>query len=275
MRTFMVLMMAAAVASLCVVGSCFAGANAGAAARIYWQDGTGPGLDSAEASGGTPQLVIVAKGLSLFRGADVRLLIVPCGGGQLPAAWQGNGTGGCNDGYWTFYVGGPGGFYPNAFTVSPAVPNVAISSNQEYYNQPVCGVTSSSVGILWLHAEGSAGVARDPNLDYALWAIKFDLRGVAMGGSVSCAGDLSDPSGPKGVQFFACNGYPCGSPSHPASVALIDGSGAVDYVQALGLYSEVAWRPPLVCVAAPAFDGCLQSDPAEQSTWGKLKSLYK
>jgi hypothetical protein len=250
-----------------------AGANAGAYARMYWQTGTAEGSDSAIAFSGTPQLLVTVKGVTDVRGADIGIVMGPCVSPLLPGAWLGNGTGGCNDGNWTFYVGGPGGVYPDYFAAAPAVQGIVVTSNQEHSWPGQCGSPTEGTGYLWMHVDGSAGALRDPDLEYAIWAIKFDVRETALGGPESCAGDLSDPGGAQGLYFGVCNLFPCSGPMYGAYVAIIDGTGAVDYAPVAGPHSLLYWRRSPSCV--PASRCQAGTFAAKPGTWGRVRRMYR
>ena len=251
-----------------------AGQNAGAVAHLYWQEGTAAALDSPRVTTGTPQLLVTAKGIHSLRGGDVQLLLLPCAGGEFKGAWQGNGTGGCNDGNWSFYVGGPGGAYESLFGASPTLEGLTISSNQEYYKTTACGHNTNFDAVLWLHGEGPSGVARDSTVEYGIWAIKFDLRDTSLGGPASCPGDLSDPAGAQGVFFWPCNAYPCGGGPNGTVIAVLDGNGSVDYLPVVGQVGSLYWNSPHPCGPPLGSDLC-PTTGIEAASWGQLRSLYR
>jgi len=173
-------------------------------------------------------------------------------------------------------VGGPGGFYPNAFSTGPAIPDLVVSRNQEYFGPSACGLPTNQIGYLWFHAEGSAGAARNPDVAYGLWAIKFDVRGTALGGPTECAGDLGDPSGPQGLFFTPCEVSPCGGHDMLwGPLALIDGDGNIDYA-GFNANSTLYRRSNAEC--GPPLGGSLcegPTVPTKPTTWGRLKDLYR
>ena len=251
-------------------GSAAAGLNASATAALYWQDAQTGALASTQGTGvGTPQLVVTVKGVSSFRGADVQLLVSGQSGGAVPAAWQCQ-SGGCNESGVSFYIGGHGGL-PNAFTSAPAVPGVAVSQNEELYATGTCA-TPHNFGLLWLTAAGAAGGARNPATEYAVWAVKFDLRGTAGGGPSDCDGDYLHT--PMGVCIVANERIPCNDIQRGSVMAVLDGNDAIDYAPFAYSKAYLEWWQFCTCYYGYMYDpNC--SVPVKPNTWGALRRLYR
>ncbi len=238
-----------------------AGLNAGGVARLRWV-GTGGLGDSNRASfGGRPKLVVTVQGVSSFQGADVQILASAVDGNALPDAWLGNGTGGCNDGNFTFALGGSGVAYPNIFNTAPAVGPVVASQNGESYNQGGCA-NPPGLGLFWLSAAGPAGKARNPAVEYAVWSVAFDLRGVAQGGPVDCSGDLSDPAGTRPILLTSNFRIPCNGPHQGLGIEVLDANLQTDFLPFVDGTGLLGWEtdsipthpdltPPVVTVVHP------------------------
>ncbi len=257
-----------AVAAISCLAATFAsaGLNANATANLYWQNGTAAGLAARNSTLGTPQLAVTATGLVNFRGADVQLVIGALDGSQhLADAWLGNGTGGCNDGNWTFYAGGRGGAYPNAFTTSPAVSGVATSQNQEYYAVAGNCITVYGTGLLWFSSAGAVGASRTSTTQYGIWAIKFDLV------SMFCAGDINDPT-PFGVCINPFKRSPCTDVQRPEYMTLLDGNLQKDFIPFNTNAQYLTWFP---ANATGSLANCPGVTPAASKSWGQLKNLYR
>ena len=255
------------------VATATAGLNSGAVARIYWQAGsTGAALSGPDNSSGTCQLVVTAKGLTNFRGADVQLVVSALDGGAMPAAWQGQ-TGGCAEGFINCYVGGRGGsLFPNAFTTAPAVQGTFAPQNEELYNYPgnPC-ITPHGIALLFLSAAGAYGETRSPSIEYALWAVSFDLANSVdpVDGVTPCGGGVSDPSGPRGVCINPNERIPCNETQRGAVVQVLDGNLDLDYP------AFVAGRVYLTWSGGSLAGACPSVTSSKTSTWGSLKKLYK
>ncbi len=251
-------------------GHAHAGLNANALAKMMWQVGTAAGLPARNSTIGTPQLVVVVSGVSSFRGADVQISMGALDGSKFLAdAWQGNGTGGCNDGAWTFYLGGTGGAYPNIVTTSPPLNNGLVAvQNGELYNTGTC-LTPCGTGLLWLQFAAGSGVTRDPATTYGVWAIKFDL-------TTPCAGGLNDPT-PFGVCLTPYQRSPC-QDAHPADfMTLVDANAVQDDILFSAGFVYLTWLPAngtgniMNCPGA----AICYTFPAPGRTWGTLRKLYR
>lgn len=252
-----------------------AGMNASAIARLAWEDSSGHRSDSTTTLGGLPRLVLTVKGLRNIKAVDVQLFIEPCGHGDVPAAWYGNGTGGCNDGKWTFLTGGDGTAYTNLFTTAPAVPNVSVSSSQEYVDTRECG-SPTKTGFLWLAADGTGGAVRDTAVEYGLWTIEFDVRGSSMGGTTDCAGDLSSGA-TEGVLVAACSRYPCSSSQYIGNaLVVVDSTGSADHIPVI-IGSGVGYLKWYEegCLPWPGEGLCNLYDSVKDATWGRLRRIYR
>ena len=284
-------------AILCVASSTsHAGLNAGARAHLYWQIGGGIGLDSRCTISYQPQLVVTVTGLQNFRGASVSFLTMPSNFyaqlnpvvyASYPAAWDMTSTG-CAADNMQIIRGGVGGAYLNAYSTSPAVPGVATGQENMYDGStfPLCfGTLHGSQKLIWFDAVGTAGKARDPNVEYAVCAMRFDLRGTTYGGTTDCQGDLSHGAIPVTIRPYLseyCTGGP-GAPSGPY-LMLLDANNAVDFVpfdmtSASGLgwlalyYGDNCDQPnPPYCI--PMITSCSQTS-VKTRTWGEMRRLYR
>lgn len=238
-----------------------AGLNSGAVARLRWVAPGGVGDPNRASFGGRPKLVVTVQGVSSFQGADVQILASAVDGLALPDAWLGNGTGGCNEGNFTFSVGGSGVAYPNIFTAAPAVGPVLASQNGESYNQGGCA-NPPGRGLFWISAAGPAGKARNPAVEYAVWSVALDLRGTAQGGPVDCEGDLGDPSGPRPVVLTANFRIPCNGAHQGLGIEVLDANLQTDFLPFVDGTGLLGWEtdsipavpdllPPVVTVVHP------------------------
>src|SRR5512140_2084129 len=77
MRNLVRALLCTAVLGVALAPAAGAGQNAGGSARIYWLESTGAtaGLAARDASGPVVQGLVVATGLTNFRGADVQLVL--------------------------------------------------------------------------------------------------------------------------------------------------------------------------------------------------------
>ncbi len=264
---------AVALAGLLLLASCaatsrgMAGLNARGVARLYWQGSNGRGLDAHVASTGLPTLLLTVFDVQSIKAVDLQLVIVPCDGGNISPAWEGNGSGGCNDAAWQFLGGGPGTYYPSLIS---GVPSLAVSHNEETVGAGGCGLASHGA-TLWYSAAGSAAARRDTTLEYCAWSAALDLRGLANGQAHSCTGDLGDLNGAQTVLITACSHYPCGE-SHGASVAVVDANGAIDYLPLAS--APLVWGTTN-CVLPQGFDPCTGSSAVRAASWGALRRLYE
>jgi len=239
-----------------------AGLNAGATAQLYWQVGNGPASASNVTSSSTPQLLVTLKGLRSIWGADVQLLITGCTG-AVPPAWQFQ-SGGCNDGYATFYVGGRGGTYPSAFSASPPVQGLIWSQNNEYFNAPNC-LTPHGTAMLWLSAAGAGGQPRDPGVEYGIWAVYFDLT------QTTCAGGPADPGGAAPIGIVPNYRAPCNDVLRGSVMAVLDADGVIDYVPFPMIPGgSLLWDISDFCACYPGF-----CDPVKTQSWGNLRRMYR
>jgi len=250
-------------ASLARPGNPSAGLNPLATAQMYWQAGGGPGQPSRFSSDPTPQLVVTLKGVSNFRGVDVQLLVYSMSGSSVPPAWQGQ-AGGCNDSGVHFYIGGVGGAYENIFSTAPAVPSQVTSQNEEVFDPGDCKAPPG-MALLWLCTAGAAGVPRDPSTEYAVWAIRFDLRGRAGGGPTDCEGDVRHS--PAGICVLPNFAVPCVGARRGQVLAVLDGNLQIDYPPFASGFSALEWWQ--MCNCTPT--GC--HSPLTLGTWGRLQRL--
>jgi hypothetical protein len=248
-----------------------AGLNTGAVAKMYWQTGsTGAAIAARDNTNGTCQLVVTCKGLTNFAGADVQLLINALDKSGPPPAWQGQ-SGGCAEGFITGYPGGRGGtIFRNAYTTAPAVPGPLASQNGEFYNTGDCK-TPHNVALLWLSDAGGAGVARTSTLEYAIWAIAFDLANSVdpVDGVTPCGGGASDPNGVIGVCIAANFRLPCTDPQQGQAIETLDGNFAVDFPQFVPSFGFLTWN------SGAQGSECPNATPVLHTTWGQLKKAYK
>ncbi len=266
----MLLILAGAALSVALITSlAAAGLNAGSTAKLYWQNGTTTALTARNSTIGTPQLLVTFIGINNFRGADVQISINALDYSGVPPAWQGNGTGGCNDGNWTFYAGGRNGatstLYPNIFTTSPAVTGIATSQNQEYYNVPNNCITAHGTALLWLSSAGAIGVARVPTTEYGVWAIKFDVSG-----TVPCDGDINSP---VGMCFNPFKRSPCTDVQRDSACTVLDGNLQKDFPMFVPGFIWLTWEGD-VTPQYPS-SNCPAVTPAPAKSWGELKRLYR
>lgn len=246
-----------------------AGLNPSASAQMYWQTGTnGAGRGQRDDTTSTPQLVVTVTGVNNIRGADVQIHYWPLRHDlPMPSAWQFQ-SGGCAAGAAQFLIGGPGGFYPNLFTSSPPVTALATTQDVALFATGDC-LTPHGSGLLWLSTLGSLGRERSPLVEYAVWAISFDLRPISSGGVANCAGGPSDPSGPVGICLHADHRVPCNDPQREGVLELFDGSATIDVVPFVAGRSVLTWH------AGGVGTQCESETPAPRTTWGRLKSAYR
>jgi hypothetical protein len=245
-----------------------AGMNSGGLAHLYWQTGTaGFGKIERDDTTRTPQLVVTLTGINNFRGADIQIYYWALNDSRtVPAAWQFQ-LGGCAAAAAQFTVGGFGGSYPNIFTTSPAVPQVAVLQNEAIYNTADC-VTPHGSGLLWLQAAGTAGVARNSTAEYAAWAIRFDLGAPDGSTGHSCAGGYFDPSG-GGICLYPTWRLPCGNALRVGVAGILDGNLDEDFLPFETGRLQLTWR------AGSRLDGCYNQTPARNRTWGLIRRLYQ
>jgi hypothetical protein len=264
MTKFLKITAAVALVSVAAASFASAGLNSAATAQMYWQTGsTGAAIAARDNVAAQCQLVVTAKGLTNFAGCDVQLLINALDGGAVPASWQGQ-QGGCAEGFITGYPGGRGGtIFRNAFTTAPAVPGPLASQNGEFYNTGDCK-TPHGVALLWLSDAGGAGVARTNTLEYALWAVNFDLLN-----SVDPVDGVTPCDDGRGVCINPNLRLPCSDSQRGAVVETLDGNFNVDFP------AFVAGKTFLTHGAGAAGGSCPGVTSSKTSTWGTLKKLYK
>jgi hypothetical protein len=258
---FKALKIATAAAAIVVLAASVsnAGLNAGGTAQLYWQHGTAAPIAARDETVLTPQLLVTAKGLNNFRGADVQLL-VNGSNGTLPLDWDYSSTG-CNGGNATFYVGGRINA-SNAFTVTPAVSGVVATQDGMVYDPAgaisPC-ITPHGVALLWLSAAGANGAARTAATEYGIWAIKFDL---------ATNQGACDPNGPLGLCINPNERIPCGDLQRGAVIAVVDGNTAIDYLPFASGKIYLTW-------SAAGATWCPGVTPTTKTSWGSLKKIYR
>ena len=231
------------------VESSAAGPNAGAAARLYWQHGTGSGLAGRNSTDTLPQVVVTVSNLKRFKGAEVQLNIrglcvhgVPLDTSRVrwtPDAWRGD-PGGCATGAVSYFGGGRGGaIYPNVFN---SVPGVAQSGTGMYYQafDHPC-LTDDSLETVWFSGAGDSTVVMDSTKQYAVFAFQIDLTGSNSLAGTSCNGDMADSLGPDGVLIDANFHYPCAALGTGARIAILSDS-VIDYVPLSAGYDSLTWE---------------------------------
>src|SRR5439155_24511468 len=84
---------------------------------------------------------------------------------------------------------------------------------------------------------GSAGVARDPSMEYAVYTFRLDLSGLLH----ACAGDLADPNGPQGTNITPFYSLPCGAVPRLA-VAIVDENAALHFASFEPDRARLTWE---------------------------------
>ena len=175
-----------------------------------------------------------------------------------PLAWQFQ-SGGCADGSATFYVGGRGGAYPNAFTAAPAVTGRVDTQNGEHFAEGP--LTPNNTALFWLSAAGAAGQARNPATEYGIWAIKFDVSTTGCTGSVGNS-EASVCLGPHEKQ-------PSTGPDHLATLIIVDENAVKDYAAFDAGFDYLTWFHTTELAAL-----CPAIVPVHSTTWGQLKRVF-
>ncbi|MBI5838081.1 MAG: hypothetical protein HZB25_12660 [Candidatus Eisenbacteria bacterium] len=254
-----------------------AGQNAGASARIYWLVDNTTAATSPYSTAASVKALVTVRGIHNFRGADVQLAFgkaswysygsPPSSDWFLaittpPQAWQVR-PGGPAEANYTLQLGGFNGpfasLWPDVFKALPAVPSLAIYQDGSSY---CCWTTGSNAcvtphgrGVIWLSAVGSAGVTRDPSVEYAVLGFTLDLSG-------SSGHLVGDDSNPEPVVIHPEYRLPCGSGEKGETLLLVDGAVVKDYAAFDYVHDMLYWHQELITPVKPA-------------TWSRLRKLYR
>ena len=259
-----------------LAATALAGLNAGGTARIYWLPRTlsRTPVVTRDTTGDVVIGLVVAKGITDFRGADVQLVINSFDESSLPMAWQAQ-TGGPAEGGWTAKAGGwqsgTSHVWPNVFTASPALSAVSVGMDGSILysigRYPFC-TAPHGVGVVWFSAAASASVARTSTTYYSVFGFAMDFSVVP-----GLAGGPDDPAGPKAVCINPNWRLPCPQPSvHGNVMATMDGTLAIDYLPFENGYQYLTYSGSNPLSPGP---GCPLSTPTRTTTWGKLRQLYR
>ena len=108
-------------------------------------------------------------------------------------------------------------------------------------------------------------------MEYAVWAIRFDLRGAARGGATDCDGDLSHD--PVGMCLVLDQRIPCTDPQRGPVLTLLDGNLALDYPAFASNHSVLEWWSECYCPLTDHSPPC--QSPVSPNSWGRLRRLYR
>lgn len=254
-----------------------AGQNAGATARIYWLTSNTTAATSDISRGASVKALVTVRGVRDFRGVDVQLTFgkanwvsygyPPSYDWSLaittpPPAWQVQ-SGGPAEANYAFHRGGfngpSAGIWPDFFKVAPALPGLAVTQDGTPFCCWTTGIeaciTPYGRGVIWLSAAGSAGVTRDPAVEYAVLGFTLDLSG----NTGRLAGDDNSP---EPVVINPDYRLPCGSGEKGNVILLVDGAARRDFASFEVGYKQLFWHNELITPVKPA-------------TWSRLRNLYR
>ena len=246
----------AALAAL-TAGMAFAGQNAGAIGKLYWQVGTAK-LAARDNTDCTPKFVITATGVKNIRGANCQVVVNGLGG-NLPPSWQVQ-SGGCGDGAGALATARSG--FPTGVTSAWAGgTGLADGQSSMYYNASNC-LTPHGTGLIWLETAGTTGVNKTATTEYGLYTVTVDQS------SGLCAGDCGDPVGPSGVCLNLYLKDPCPTTTTNGNfIQLLDGALAIDNCTVPAGFQNLTWNG-----GASGAQLCPGVTRIASSSWGKLKN---